>query len=49
MLNTLGYLKEQAVLNEQRDRAEEEDHESGPDLLRIAACFFNPFGCGRRR
>jgi hypothetical protein len=46
-MNALGRLKEQALLNEQRKRAEEEDHESGPDPLRIAGCVFAPWTCRR--
>jgi hypothetical protein len=46
-MNALGRLKEQALLNEQRKRAEEEDHESGPDPLRIAGCVVAPWTCRR--
>lgn len=43
--NTLEQLKQMAVENEQRKRVQEEDHESGPDPLRILGCVLAPWTC----
>ena len=45
--NTLDLLKQEALAKEQLKRAQEEDHESDPDPLRIAGCVFMPWTCPR--
>jgi hypothetical protein len=45
--NTLDMLKDAALVREQQKRAQEEDHESEPDLLRVAGCVFMPWTCRR--
>ena len=45
--NTLDMLMHEALAREQQKRAQEEDHESDPDPLRIAGCVFMPWTCRR--